>query len=108
MVVNKETERRERAKNLVAYLKKAYPEPKSELKYKTPFQFVVAVMLSAQCTDKLVNRVTEQLFKNYNTPADFAKADLKTLTKEISSVTFFNNKAKAIIGAAQKVEKEFK
>lgn len=99
--------RRERARRLVSYLKKAYPKPKSELKYKTPFQFVVAVVLSAQCTDKVVNRVTEPLFKKYKTPKDFAKANLETFTKEISSVTFFRNKAKAIIAAAKKVEKDF-
>src|SRR3989338_2583825 len=98
-------ERRKRAKKLVAYLKKAYPVPKSELKHRTPFQFVVAVMMSAQCTDKVVNRVTDKLFKKYKTSKDFAKANLGTLTKEISSVTFFRNKAKAILAAAKKVEK---
>ncbi len=100
-------ERKERAKKVVAFLKKKYPEPKTELNYKTPFQLVVAVLMSAQCTDKVVNRVTEPLFKKYKTPKDFAHADLKTLQKEISSVTFFNNKAKAIIAAATIVEKEF-
>ncbi len=93
---------------MVAFLKKAYPEPKTELNYKTPFQLVVAVMLSAQTTDKQVNKVAETLFKKYKTPADFANADLKTLTKEISSVSFFRNKAKAVIGAAKVVERDFK
>ena len=101
----KETERRERARKLVAYLKRAYPEPKSELKHKTHFQFLVAVVMSAQCTDKVVNRVTENLFKKYKTPKDFADADLETLTKEISSVTFFRAKAKNIIAAAQKLRR---
>src|SRR3954464_3083538 len=93
--------REERARKIVAYLKKAYSEPKTELKYHTPFQLVVAVMLSAQCTDKLVNKVTESLFKKYKTPKDFAEADLATLTGEISSVSFYQNKAKHIIGAAK-------
>lgn len=101
------TERRERAKRLVAYLKKAYPKPKTELHYKTPFQLVVAVMLSAQCTDKAVNKVTDVIFKKYKSPKDFAGASLKTLTKEISSLSFFRNKAKAVISAAKVVEKEF-
>ena len=101
------TERRKRARKIVAYLKKAYPRPESELQYDKPFQFVVAVMMSAQCTDKVVNRVTEKLFKKYKMPRDFARADLKTFTKEISSVTFFRNKAKAIIAAAKKIEKDF-
>jgi endonuclease-3 len=99
--------RKERAKKIVAFLKKKYPVPKTELTYKTPFQLVVAVMMSAQCTDKAVNRATESLFKKYKTPKDFAKADIETLAKEISSVTFYRNKAKAIIAAAQIVERDF-
>ena len=95
--------RQGRARKIVAYLKRAYPKPKSELKYRTPFQFVVAVMLSAQCTDKVVNRVTEPLFKKYKTPKDFAKADSVRFTKEISSVTFFRSKTKSIIAAAKDV-----
>lgn len=90
-----------RAAQIVAYLKRAYPRPKSELLYDTPFQFVVAVILSAQCTDKVVNRVTRPLFKKYRTPADFAKAKSAVLEKKLSSITFFRNKTKAIIGAAK-------
>lgn len=96
-----------RAKKIVAYLKKAYPEPKSELLYKTPFQFLVAVVLSAQCTDRTVNRVTRPLFKKYRTPADFARLRASTLQKEISSVTFYKNKARHIIAAAKKVIADF-
>lgn len=58
-------------------------------------------MLSAQCTDKVVNRVTRSLFKKYKTPQDFAKARLATFQKEISSITFFRNKSKHIIAAAK-------
>lgn len=58
-------------------------------------------MLSAQCTDKVVNRVTRSLFKKYKTPQDFAKAKLATFQKEISSITFYRNKAKHIIAAAK-------
>ncbi len=58
-------------------------------------------MLSAQCTDKVVNRVTRALFKKYKAPQDFAKARLATFQKEISSITFFRNKAKHIIAAAR-------
>ncbi len=103
----KALERKERAAILLKYLKKAYPKPKTELNYSTPFQLVVAVMLSAQCTDKAVNKVTEKLFKKYKTPKDFARANLATFTKEISSVTFYRNKAKAVIGAAKLIEKDF-
>lgn len=97
-------ERVARAKKIVSYLKRAYPAQKSELVYRTPFQFVVAVILSAQCTDKAVNKLTATLFKKYRSPRDFASADLTTFTKEISSIPFFRNKAKAIIGAAKAVE----
>ncbi|MES2014535.1 MAG: endonuclease III [Patescibacteria group bacterium] len=105
--MSKQSVRRARAKKIVAYLKKAYPEPKSELLYKTPFQFLVAVVMSAQCTDKVVNRVTAPLFKKYKTASDFAKANPKTFEKEISSVTFFRNKARHIIAAAKLVVEEY-
>src|SRR3989338_5229114 len=94
---------RARAKKIVAYLKRAYPQPKTELKYKYPFQLVVSVILSAQCTDKVVNRVTEKLFKKYKTAFDFAEAKPAVLEREISSVTFFRNKTKAFIAAAKDV-----
>src|SRR3989344_3229009 len=104
---NKFQSRQARAGRIIAYLKRAYPEPKSELRYKTPFQLVVAVILSAQCTDKVVNRVTEKLFKKYKTPKNFAAADPRTFQKEISSVSFFRNKTKSIISAAKDVVKMF-
>lgn len=100
-------ERLVRAKKIVAYLKRIYPKPKSELNHRTSFQFVVAVILSAQCTDKAVNKLTATLFKKYKMPKDFATADLAVFTKEISSVPFFRNKAKAIIGAAKIVQEKF-
>lgn len=101
-------ERKARAKKLLAYLKKAYPVPKTELNYQTPIQLVAAVMLSAQSTDKRVNIVTETLWKKYRTVDDFANANLATFTKEISSITFYRNKAKAIIGMAKMIRDEFK
>lgn len=99
--------RQARAVKIVRYLKKAYPVPKSELVHHTPFQFVVAVMLSAQCTDKLVNRVTEPLFKRYRSSKDFASANLAAFAKEISRVSFFRTKAKHVIAAAKIVEEEY-
>lgn len=100
--------RQERAKKMVAYLKKTYPQPKSELLHKTHFQFLVAVILSAQCTDKKVNECTRSLFKKYKTAHDFAMADIATFRKEISSIPFFNNKAKHIIASAQMVVEQYK
>lgn len=101
-------ERKVRAKKIVAYVKKTYPNVETELLYKTPFQLVVAVMLSAQCTDKTVNRVTAPLWKKYKTPADFAALSVATLDKEISSISFHTNKAKAVIAAAKMILKDFK
>lgn len=92
-----------RARKIVAYLKKAYPDPATELAYTTPFQLVASVILSAQCTDKNVNRVTATLWKKYKTISDFADAKIGTFQKEISSIPFFRNKAKAIIAAAQAI-----
>ena len=103
----KRIERKTRAAKIVAYLKKQYPEPKSELVHKTPFQFLVAVVLSAQSTDKQVNKLTEKLFTKYKTPRDFSRANPKVFEREIASVSFFRNKAKAILAAAKMIEKEF-
>ncbi|HEY4498886.1 MAG TPA: endonuclease III, partial [Candidatus Paceibacterota bacterium] len=89
-------------------LKKAYRKPKSELKYRTPFQFLVAVVMSAQCTDKVVNRVTATLFKKYKKPSCFAYADPLVFEREISSIPFFRNKAKHIIAAAKIVSRDFR
>ena len=100
-------ERQARAKKIVAYLKKAYPAPKTELSYRAPMQLVASVMLSAQTTDKMVNRVTQILWQKYKTTKDFADANLQTFTKEISSLSFFRNKAKAIIGTAKILEEKF-
>lgn len=105
--VNKE--RQQRARRIVAKLKQLYPEPKTELHYKTPMQLLVAVMLSAQTTDKQVNKVTDGgLFKKYKSVDDFAAADYATFNKEIGSVSFHRNKARAIIGAAQKIRNDFR
>ncbi len=95
--------RKTRVRKIVRSLKKIYPVPKSELRYETPFQFLVAVVLSAQCTDKLVNRVTDELFQKYKTPKDFASTSLNEFTNAISSVSFFRNKAKHIMLAAKMV-----
>jgi endonuclease-3 len=96
----KADERVRRARRIVAYLKRAYPAPKSELVYETPFQFVVAVMLSAQCTDKAVNKVTATLFKKYKKPSCFKDADPVTFERELSAIPFFRNKSKHIRATA--------
>lgn len=107
-VVSTPEERRRRARAIVNKLKKLYPLPKTELQYKIPFQLVVAVMLSAQCTDKRVNEVTHMLFKKYKTVKAFAEADWRELSKDASGITYHNTKARHIIAAAQVVRKDFK
>lgn len=101
-------ERKARMQKILRYVKRAYPKPKSELRYRTQFQFVVAVILSAQCTDKNVNRVTESLFGKYKSACDFGNANPKTFQKEISSIPFFRNKTKNIIAAGKVVCDEYK
>jgi endonuclease-3 len=106
-VLSTQEERALRARQILSYLKQTYPIPKTELVFTTPFQLVVAVMLSAQCTDKKVNHVTETLYKKYKTVDDFADADLITFTSELRSITYFQTKARHIIGTAKMIRDEF-
>ena len=103
-----EKARKKRAGKMVGILKDMYPKPKSELKYKTQFQFLVAVILSAQATDKKVNEITKDIFKKYKTACDFAKLGTDEFEKMISSISFFRNKAKNIIKTAQIICSEYK
>ncbi len=105
---SKYSERKKRAQKIVQALKKMYPKPKSELKYKTQFQFLVAVILSAQATDKKVNEVTKEIFKKYKTACDFAKLDPEEFAEMISALSFFRNKAKNIIKTAKIICDEYK
>ncbi len=106
-VLSTPEERKKRMDALLAYLKEAYPHPKTELTYTTPIQLVVAVILSAQCTDKKVNHVTDTIYQKYKTVDDFAEADPETFSKETSSITFHRAKTKAIIATAKKLRDEF-
>ena len=93
---------------MVALLKRLYPAPKSELTYTTPFQFLVAVVLSAQCTDKAVNKTTKRLFKKYKHAKDFASAHPATFERELSTIPFYRNKARHIRAAAKIVADDFR
>ena len=84
-----------------------YPNAKSSLDFKTPFQMLVAVCLSAQCTDARVNMVTPALFKKYKTPKQMANADIKELEELVSSISFYKNKSKNLIAASKKIESDF-
>lgn len=88
-------------------LSRAYPQAECELTYDNPFHLLVAVILSAQCTDKRVNQVTKELFKVYDTPEDFANADIDTLQKLIFSCGFYRNKSANIIAAARDIVTRF-
>lgn len=95
------------AAKIIRILKKQYPDSKIALNYNNIFQLVVAVILSAQCTDVRVNMVTPALFKRFPDSNDFAKCDISELEKMIYSTGFYKNKAKNIKGAAEKVMKDF-
>jgi endonuclease-3 len=88
-------------------LEKMYPGATCALHHENPWQLLVATILSAQCTDKLVNQVTPGLFAKYPTPMDFASVRQEVLANDIHRTGFFNNKAKSIIGAAKRVVAEF-
>ena len=97
----------ERAKLILERLTAAYPQAMCELNYDTPFHLLVAVILSAQCTDKRVNEVTKTLFTVYDTPADFASADVFKLQELIYSCGFYRNKSQSIISASRDIVEKF-
>lgn len=92
---------------LIKILKQTYPEATCSLDFETPFQLVIAVMLSAQCTDERVNKTTPLLFKRCKTIEDFAEIDIKELEEIIHPCGFYKNKAKNIKLCAQQVLEKF-
>lgn len=96
-----------RAKVVKAYLDKLFPYPVCELKFSNNFELLIAVILSAQCTDKRVNKITPILFKKYKTPNDFAVAEQKDIEKLIYSCGFYTVKSKAIISASNDIVNKF-
>jgi len=88
-------------------LNKAYPKPETALNFSDPFQLLVATILSAQTTDVLVNKVTENLFRKYRTVKDYADASLETLQKDTGSVNFYKTKAKNIQAGAKIIVAQF-
>lgn len=93
--------RKERIEKMLKVFKKMFPNPLSELNYTTDFEFLVAVVLSAQCTDKRVNEVTKKLFKKYRSIDDYATADQDVFEQDIFSTGFYRSKARNIIAAAR-------
>ena len=95
------------AKAIYRILTKEYPNVKCELDFKTPFQLLVATVLSAQCTDKRVNEVTPELFKKFGTPEKMSKAKQAEIEKLIKSAGFFRVKAKNIKGLSKKLVEDY-
>jgi endonuclease-3 len=91
----------ERVTQILAILKRAYPNARCSLNYRNPLELLVATILSAQCTDNRVNIVTKNLFAKYKSAADFADSSQEELEREIQSTGFFRNKAKSIRAMAR-------
>jgi endonuclease-3 len=100
-------ERRARVIALIAVLQKLFPSAGMILRYGTPWELVVAVQLSAQCTDAKVNQITEQLFKKYRTLDAYVAADPAEFAQDIRSSGYFNAKTKNILGAAKMLKEHF-
>ena len=102
-----ESENRKKARAIYRILTKTYPEIHCELDFKNPLQLTVAVVLSAQCTDKRVNQVTPALFKKYKTANDYAKAPLSEIEEIIYSLGFHHSKARHLKGLGAKIMEDF-
>jgi len=107
--VEKETfeEKKKRARTILRRLEKLYPRTRTALDYTNPFELLVATVLSAQSTDKMVNIITVTLFQKYRSPEDFLKAKPGELEQDIKASGFFNQKAKSIRGLSQKLISDF-
>ncbi|MBN1273813.1 MAG: endonuclease III [Candidatus Aminicenantes bacterium] len=97
----------QRVKEIIGILRRTYPRSRTALRFDNPLQLLVATILSAQCTDEQVNKITPSLFVKYPYAAAFAEAVPGVLEEEIKSTGFFRNKTKSIIGAARKIVSDF-
>lgn len=103
MTMESVKKKKARVKTIFERLDPLYTRQKTALTFHSPFQLLIATILSAQCTDVQVNRVTKGLFKKYASPQDFVRAPLSELEHEIRSTGFFRNKAKSIKGCSQRL-----
>jgi len=97
----------QRVASILAKLDEAYPNATCELKHENAFQLLISTIISAQCTDVRVNQVTQELYKKYTKPEDFAYANPAELEKEIRPTGFFRNKTKSIMGASKVIVEKF-
>lgn len=100
-------QKKERYQLFIDHFTEHFPEPNTELEYQDPFQLLIAVMLSAQCTDKRVNLVTPDLYRHFPTPQHLAVANIDEVFPFIKSVTYPNSKTKHLIGMAQMLVNDF-
>lgn len=99
--------KKERIQALIEYFSEHFPEAETELHYSNPFELLIAVVLSAQCTDKRINQVTPKLFARYPSPKDLAESSVEEIFSYIRSVSYPNNKAKHLLGLGQKLVDQF-
>lgn len=97
----------DQAKKVISLLKREYPDAECELNHSSPFELLIATILSAQCTDERVNIVTADLFRKFRGPADYLAVPPEELEQDIRSTGFFRNKTKNIRGACQKILEDF-
>lgn len=107
MTTSHKKERKKRFLKLYARLEELFPVKVTELEYTTPWELLVAVILSAQCTDAQVNKVTKKLFKKYITLEDYISADPKAFARDIYSTGFYKNKTKNILAAAKTLKEKY-
>lgn len=100
--------KKERYNHVIAYFKEHRPFAETELIYRTPYELLVAVILSAQCTDKRVNVITQEFFRQYPDVESLSRAEVHDIFELIRSCSYPNNKAKHLLGMAQKLLSEFK
>ena len=98
---------KKRVKRIIEILEKEYPGARTALTFRSPLELLVATVLSAQCTDKVVNQVTRELFKKYRSAEDYADVDLAALEEDIRPTGFFRNKAKSIKGFSATLVERF-
>ncbi len=103
----KKLKSQEEAREILEILKETHPEPQTVLNYTNPFELLIAVILSAQTTDKQVNKVTKNLFKKYKRPEDYAALTPKELAEDIQGLGLYRNKSKYLIKTAQILIDEF-
>jgi endonuclease-3 len=98
--------REAQVEEVIDRLREEYPEPEISLNFSNRLELLVAVILSAQCTDERVNKETEHLFEKYQTPEDYAEADESELAEDLDSITYFNSKAGYLKNASAKIVEE--